>query len=74
MIRKFKKCLADIRQFKYFNYFGLYFREEAVIDSDFEREEEKANMTADKLIAAENQKEDLLANHNSTCLIYLKII
>ena len=45
-----------------------------MVDTDFEREEEKANMTADKLIAAEIQKEDLIANHNKKYLQASKLI
>lgn len=65
MLRKFKKCLKDIKDFKYFQYFGMYFREEAFVDSDFENEEEKANMTADKLMQENKQYKDLHENHKS---------
>ena len=66
MLRKFKKCITDIKEYKYFNYFGLYFREEAGVDSDFEQEEEKANKTVDKLINKDRKKgKDLVENHLS---------
>ena len=55
MIRKLKKCIADIKKFKYFTYFGHYFREEEAVDSDFEKENDKANKTKDKLEQQVNQ-------------------
>ena len=67
MLRKLKKWLGDIKKFQYFNYFGMYFREEINADSDFENEDDKANLTVDKLIklATRRNKKHLAENHKS---------
>lgn len=63
MLRKIKKVMNDIKNFKFFNYYGSYFREEAIVDSDFETNIEKQNMTIDKLLNQSVIKKSLIENN-----------
>lgn len=65
MVRKLKKWIVDIKNFKYFSYFGYYFREEETVDSDFEKENDKANKTVDKLIKEQTKQNKLKENNKS---------
>lgn len=65
MIRKLKKWIVDIKNFKYFSYFGYYFREEETVDSDFEKENDKANKTVDKLLKEQTKQNKLKENNKS---------
>jgi hypothetical protein len=65
MIRKVKKVMNDIKIFKVFNYYGKNFREEAIVDSDFEINEDRQNMTADKLLSQSFNKKSLIENNKS---------
>lgn len=62
MIRKLRKWIKDIQKFKYFSYFGQFFRDEESVDSDFENNNDKANKTKDKI---KNRKKKGLTQNNN---------
>ncbi|CAI2373541.1 unnamed protein product [Moneuplotes crassus] len=66
MIRKMRKIIADIKNVRFFRNYGMYFREESLVDSDYEEQQEKPNMTIDKLLNESLIKKDLHENNNSS--------
>jgi len=73
MLRKIKKILNDIRDIKYFKNYGMYFREESMVDSDYEAQDEKPNMTIDKLLNESLLKKDLNQNNISNYTVVIII-
>ncbi|CAI2365025.1 unnamed protein product [Moneuplotes crassus] len=66
MLRKMKKILKDIKETLFFNNFGMYFRQESQVDSDFENQQEKPNKTIDKLLNESRISKDLHENNKSS--------
>lgn len=65
MLRKMRKIINDTKNVRYFKNFGMYFREESQVDSDYEEQDEKPNMTIDKLINESLIKKNLIENNKS---------
>jgi len=63
--------MNDIKGINYFSNFGMYFREESMVDSDYEAYEEKPNMTMEKLLNESLLKKDLLENNKSNVNILI---